>query len=396
MQIHLTKSNESLSDISKQYSVNESIIRNTNEITSQNPTEGEEILIVTPMREYKAQFGDTLDRIALRFDVKKSEILQNNPWIANRNLEPGEVISLRSGGEKYGMSYANGYFYKGCSGEQLSRALPFLTYVTFASASTDGRSITRTMDDKKHVHTVNDAGKISLVRLFDKRANRHLDENSFEGLAEKIIEFALDGGYKGVMLNSCPYSNFAKEFSCFIVKLRKLMIGCDLILITEINENSPIEFSEYADGSVLYYTKVAEKEYASFDDGERRVLSDFACNGESAKTFVDLPSIARYNNEYCTINEALERARKYGYKIDQNENTLLSHFYDRKQGDYYFASLRNIEQILALVNEFGYMGICFDIMRTPLSHFLMYNKMFKTSSYTSVRFQEGCSRGAED
>ena len=37
-------------------------------------------------------------------------------------------------------------------------------------------------------------------------------------------------------------------------------------------------------------------------------------------------------------------------------------------------------------------GICFDIMRTPLSYLMMYDSLFKTSYHTSIRSTEGCSR----
>ena len=178
--------------------------------------------------------------------------------------------------------------------------------------------------------------------------------------------------------------------------LRKLMIGCDLILITEVNENSPIEFSEYADGSVLYYPKYAAADIPSFDEGERRVLSDFACKGESAKTFVDHPSLAMNERGFATVDEAINTARRRGYKIEQNESTLLSHFRDRKQGDCRFISMSGLKALLELMGEFDYMGICFDIMRTPLSHLMMYDSMFKTSYHTNVRSPEGCSRGAEE
>ena len=54
--------------------------------------------------------------------------------------------------------------------------------------------------------------------------------------AEEMIELALGSGYKGIVLDSCPLSDSAEEFSSFLMILRKLMIGCDLILITEIKD----------------------------------------------------------------------------------------------------------------------------------------------------------------
>jgi hypothetical protein len=130
----------------------------------------------------------------------------------------------------------------------------------------------------------------------------------------------------------------------------------------------------------------------SFDDGERKIFSDFACEGESAKTFIDLPSPAVYNNKYIMQAEALKAARSNGYVIDTDKNTLLSHFNDKKQGECVFNSLCGIKAMLDLARELDYMGVCFDIMRTPLSHMMMYNSTFKSSYFNSVRTREGCSR----
>ena len=85
----------------------------------------------------------------------------------------------------------------------------------------------------------------------------------------------------------------------------------------------------------------------------------------------------------------------YYNMINTNKNTLLSHFDSRKQGEYRYTSLSGIRALLELMNEFDYMGICFDIMRTPLSHLMMYDSMFKTSYHTNVRSREGCSHAVE-
>ncbi len=396
MQIHITSAGETAKDIAINYEINEKILRNANELDASEPTIGEEILILKPTREYKVQFDDTVDKIALRFGIRRNDIFQNNPWIIGRTLDPGEVLMLKTKEKKYGMSTSNGYYYKGCSDKQLNRALPYLTYVTFASATTDGKNIQRTIDDRRVVNAVNMASKIPLLRIHDRRSGPKIEHENFENLTERIIEFAMDGGYKGIVLSASPYNELEKQFSEFLVALRKLMIGCDLILITEINEKSPIEFSEYADGSVMYYPKFAHSNMTSFDDGEKRILTDFACRGESAKTFVDLPALASYMGGYSSIGETLTQARKERCEISQNKSTLLSHFRNRKQGDVCYTSMNNIGSVLDLINELGYMGVCFDIMRTPLAHYLMYNSLFKTSYHTNVRSREGCSRGVED
>lgn len=392
MQIHIKQECEKLKDIAEKYGVSEENLRMTNELYDGEPTDGEELLILIPTRSYTVQHGDTPDRIALRFGVSKNDIYSQNPWFIDKALTTGQKISLKCGQKENGMAVANGYFYNGCTRDMLKRVMPYLTYITFADAVADEHGIHLSADHKKEVELAISERKIPLVRVYDRYTKRYKDGGDLTAFAEELIAMAESVGYKGIVLDSCSISDSAKEFSAFLMILRKLMIGCDLILITEINEKSPIEFSEYADGSVMYYPKYAMDNPPSFNDGERKILTDFACIGESAKTFVDLPSLARREKEFTTISEAQDRARRCRYSIAHNENTLLSHIRDRRQGEYSFSSLKSIRAVLDLISELDYMGICFDIMRTPLSHILMYNAMFKTHYFNSVRTREGCSR----
>ncbi len=396
MKIHTTLRDETLTDISKEYQVSEESIRRINGLDKSDPVCGEELLIQIPTRSYTVVYGDTVDKIALRFGIRRNELYALNPWIIGKELTPGQTITLKTNERKMGMAAANGYFYKDCPTEKLTKAMPYLTYVTFAAAKADRKGTTMVFDCSKGVEICNKNSKIPLLRVHDGYTERYKVEKDLTAFAEELISLATEGEFKGIVLDACPLLDSAEEFSAFLMILRKLMIGCDLILITEINENSPVEFSEYADGSVLYYPKYAMTDIPSFDEGERKVIGDFACKGESAKAFIDLPSLATNGKSFTTCDEALNMARRRGYEIKTNENTLLSHFDSKKQGEYRYTSLSGIRAILDLVNEFDYMGICFDIMRTPLSHLMMYDSLFKTSYHTNVRSREGCSRGVED
>ena len=396
MKIHTKRHGENLSQIAEEYATDEEIIKKVNELDFTEPADGEELLIVQPTRTYRVQFGDTPEGIALRFGIRKEELLLSNPDIIGRQLVPGESIILKTGERPLGMAVSNGYLFDGCSAEKLMRALPFLTYVTFCSAVADRSKIRSTFNDRETVEKVTKLKKIPLIRIYDKHTERYESEKELTPFAEQMIAYALDGGYKGIVLDTCSISISASDFSAFLMILRKLMIGCDLILITEINENSPSEYSEYADGSVIFYPKYVCSPNTSFEEGERKLLSDFACNGESAKTFIDLPSLALCKGGYMNISDALKLARGRECEITKNESTLLSHFNDKKQGEIRFPSMENLKRIFDLIAEFDYMGICFDIMRVPTYQLMMYNSLFKTSYMNGVRTREGCSRGVEE
>lgn len=396
MQIHIKSKGETIKDIAEKYGVNEEIIRMVNELYSGEAADGEELLILTPTRSYTVQYGDTTDRIALRFRVRHSDIYTLNPWINEKDISPGQTLTLKCSSPTKGMAVANGYFYNGCSKDELKKVMPYLTYITFAVGLADARGVRVTNDLSAEIQMAKDEKKIPLLRVYDMYPERYKNDSNLTYYAEELIAAAESRGYKGLVLDACPVGNSAEEFSSFLMILRKLMIGCDLILITETNESSPINFSEFADGSVIYYPKYAMKNPPSFIEGEKKILSDFACIGESTKAFVDLPSLAMGEREFLTIKDAMQKARRNECKIEHNENTLLSHFRDRKQGEYCFSSLRSIKAILELISDYDYMGICFDIMRTPLSHLMMYNAMFKTHYYNSVRTREGCSHAGEE
>ncbi len=393
MQIHTTSVGETVKDIAREYGVSEDNIRANNGIIRDEPAVGEQLLVLIPTRTYTARAGDSLDRISLRFGIRKNDIIAMNPQLSGGRFECGQTITLRSSERPYGMSVANGYFYKGCSEDSLFAMLPYLTYVTFASYSADSGGIKRLFDDKAALDIAVSADKIPLVRIYDSYAERYKSREGRERFAEEIIAIAKERGYKGIALNACAKGALEKEFSEFIVDMRKRMMGLDLILITEVDGESPIAFSEYADGSVISYPKYAHSEPASFGDGERKLLSDFACRGESAKAFIDLPALARLGERYASVDEAIKEARRTRAKIENDESCLLSSFGCR-QGEWRYTSLENIKALLELVSEYDYSGVCFDIMRTPISHVMMYNAMFKTSYHTSVRAREGCSREA--
>ena len=393
MQIHITKNGETTKDIADKYGISETMLQHVNNIDENCPTAGEELLILYPTRTYRVRPNDSVESIAIRFGLPVNNIYQNNPWIIGRALHSGEELALKYDNRKHGMSVANGYYYNGCTTEQLYYALPYLTYVSFCSATADERGLHRIFDDREAVKIVSNLGKVPLIRICDNHRQRMSGANT-EEFAEELIRFATNGNYRGIVLNASAFLHSAKEYCAFLLTLRKMMIGCDLIIITEIDEKSPPDFNEYADGSILYYPKFAMKEKKSFNNGERKFMEDYACSAESAKTFIELPSLVSIGDNFLTYNQATEYARSREINIEEDKNTLLSHFDYGKQGEASFYSMNAIKSIFDLIKEFDYMGICFDIMRVPTYQLLMYNTLFKTSYFSSVRSREGCSRAS--
>ena len=387
MKIHRFESTDTLDKIAEKYGTTGEMLCIYNDIHGDMPAVGEELIILTPTRTYKASVNDTLERISLRFSIKKNKLIAINPGVGEGALPLGREIALKFSDACYGTALANGYFYTGCTEERLSAVLPYLTYVTFSVAKYENGEITLSKFSKSALDTVIINGKIPLVRIYEQ--NKLEKFNSPDSFIDKCIKTALDMGFKGITLNleDEKDSNRASEF---LIKMRKRLIGSDLILITELNDNSSYDFADYSDGSVICYPKLSMEKPKSFKLGEEAVFSDFATKSESAKTFIDLPCLARCNDGFYDLYSVLKKARSTQGEILHDDESMLARA-KIKGEEYVFAPPRNIKAILDTVYEYGYMGISFDIMRIPMPYLYMYGASFSTMAYNGIMKHGRCN-----
>lgn len=375
MVIHTVKRGESVKEIANYYGIDEELLRHNNDLDTGEAAIGEELVIRLPTRTHRISATDTPERIALRYGIRTRELYANNPSL-RKGFREGQVVAVKYSPAEYGAAPANGYVYCGCERDKLERVMPHLTYVTFAAAVADEGGIGFIYDPKKYVETARAAGKVPLLRVYSKCKAESLGNNSVrERLIENAVEAAKTQGYLGIVLGGC-YPTDGE----FIINLRKRMIGCDLILITEMNEGSPYELCEYADGCIFSCAKYADDKPRSFKDFEERIYGDFALKAESSKTFIDIPSLACVGNEFSDIGDAIRLARRSGVPIICDENSLISEFSCKNRGRYRFNSLKNIKAVLALMNEYGFMGVSFDVMRVTESILTTYTSLFRTAA----------------
>lgn len=391
MRIHEVLENETLTDIAKKYGIFEEDLRKLNGIYDEECTAGEELLIITPTRTHTAKHGDTIERLCLRYRVRKNDLLALNPTIKCNRLEVGQRVALKYDERTHGMAATNGCIYKGTSLSELEESLPYMTYATFSSVCADKTGFKRIFDEGELLERVKKENKIPLLKIYDSYSERY-EKGDVDGFCKNIIELAKNRGYKGITLNSTAHNASAENYSRFLIDLKKSMIGEDLILITECDENSPKEYSDIGDGAVFSYSKLWCEPMPSFADGERRAITDFACDAESIKSFIELSAFARLGDGSIEIENAKKMARK--------EKSLVSHdksartlFFDSAKGKCTYPSLQNIKAVLELLSEYGFMGISFDVSRTPSVYLAMYNAMFKTIGYGGITSAEGCNRG---
>lgn len=377
MKIHTVTQGETLSSIAEKYGIYEKDLSGINGISDGKIAVGEELLILIPTRVHTARQGDSVERLCLRYRVRKNDVLAFNPTLCDGRLESGERIALKYDEKAMGMAVANGYVYKGTSYEALERALPYMTYATFVSASADERGLHKIFDEENLLKRVIQENKIPLLKIHDNHKKRFENGSLKDKFSEEIIDAAKSHGYKGIVLNSCAFSDSSESYSAFLMNLKKQMIGSDLILITECDEKVPSVFCDLADGSVFSYSKLWDKIDGKFDECERKAIADFACDAESVKSFIELPSFARYDDGFVDIESAKSIARKGKVTVESNLDTGLSCFSSGRK-NYIYPSLSNIKAVLELLSEYGYMGISFDVSRTPRVFLMMYNAMYKT------------------
>ena len=380
MKIHRFENGDNTELIANKYGTTKEAICIYNDLYKSSPAIGEELVVLTPTRTYKTRINDTLERISLRFSVKKSKLISINPGISEGALPVGRELSLKFADSCYGTALANGYFYKGCPREKLVATLPYLTYITFSVATFSDGEIKISDLPKDALKLSIDSGKIPLIRIYE--VDKSEKYNAPDKFIDKCILLAESHGFLGITLNLEDEQDDMRVCE-FLIKMRKRLIGSGLILITEINEKSSVDFTDYSDGSVLCYPKFAMIGAPSFDMGERAVLSDFASRGESAKAFIDLPSLAKSKESYLGVEDMIKLARERAGEIIHDDERMIARA-KIKGEEYVFAPLSNIKAILDLVYEYGYMGISFDIMRTPMPYLYMYGAMFSTMAYNGI------------
>jgi LysM repeat protein len=371
MRIHRIKRNETVGEVAREYGVDEEILRMNNGLEGVEPVVGEELVVLTPTRTYTVARGDTAERLSLRFGVREGDLIAHNPWIRKNGLVPGKKIALRYGERSHGTAPSNAYVYRGCREEEISDAMPYLTYATFASAADDGRRTVETASCKRAVDAVKQAGRIPLVRIYDRAENRALRGTEMDKYIGRMIEHAMAGGYKGVVLGG---DKGGKEYPAFLLEMRKRMIGCDLILVTEMSESSEGCANEYADATVL--DCMPSDGYNERDT--LAMLEDFATRLESSKTLVSLPTYAKGGDGYGEIRELLREARRRGGEIEVDGERGIACLSMRGKR-WYYPSLESTKAILNAVGEYGYMGVSFDCMRVPRAHLATYNAMYKSN-----------------
>ncbi len=386
MKIHRVKEGESIFSIANEYAISPLKIIENNRISNPNQLcVGEELLILTPTRTYTVRANDSLEGICRRFLTNESEIIAKNPSLqGSGTIYAGQILSIKCDTPPYGVAFANGYYYQGCSNHRLKFALPYLSYVSVCAGKILNDDVKLLFDDSRVMKEIRSAGKIPLLHLSSSLSPSELDDS----LIDTAILLAKARGYDGINLSLNKISDF-DEYSDFLLSLRKNLLEYDLILFVEADKNQEAKIKECYDGINLSYTKAHLKNPPSFAEGEDKIFRDFSEEAETSKAYIELSSFAFADGEALSVDEAIDHARAKKCQIFYDEKTMLNYFdipYQKHKKRVVFESLESIKARLDLISELGFMGISVDIMRVPLQYLLMFDSLFRPRVCPSLLF----------
>lgn len=378
MIIHNVKENESLADIAEEYGISLSKLCETNGgLRPSSDYAGRELVIAKPTRTYNVKVGDTLESIARRFSVRENDLLILNPELrGRRKLFPSQSLTVKQQTPAWGSLGVMGYFYKGTTRDKFTRTLPYLTYVTVASASMCEDGLKMLFDDKRIIEEVREAKKVPLIRVF-AACDEIPKGNRAEEMIANITLYAKASGYDGVVLAKGNLKANKQELFEFIFRMRKKLLECDLLLYVEEDAESGLGATEYADGVILYYDKLEKKPIPSFIDGEDAVFRAYSENFDGARAFLYLPAFAYCEERYISRENIFDTSVRRRTEIANDRETMvITETLGKRKKELLYESLENTKRKLELISEIGFMGVALDIMRVPIQELVLIGSLY--------------------
>jgi spore germination protein len=211
MIIHVVQPGETIDSIAITYDIPVQYLIKENELTvPTNLAVGQTIVILYPEKTYTVQENDTLESIASTHDITIMELYRNNPYLADREfIYPGETIVIRYKTEKTSRISTNGYVFPYIDINVLKKTLPFLTYLTIYNyqVTNDGDLIN--IQDEEIIKIAKEYGVAPIMLLSTLVENDNtMDHNILKSqslqnrLIQNILYVLERKGYYGLTIDS--------------------------------------------------------------------------------------------------------------------------------------------------------------------------------------------------
>lgn len=371
MIIHTVKAGESLGSVAARYGASPLKLAAINGLRTDELIEGEELLVLIPTRTANARRGENLSELARRYGVRQSSLLLMNPELSpTGELYDGQPITVRSEPPLFGLGIGNGYLYRGASREELMRAMPYMSYLTVASAVGRRGGIYKLFEGAPMAELARAAGRLTLLRLYLAEG-----ENLSAELLRSAALMARSEGYDGLTLAGMP------PYSPLLCEGQKMLSELELKLVLELDAAQPIPDSCPCDFTVLSYDKIHLDSIPAPEVGEESILGDYAERHNAVRTFIDLSPFAYSGGKYVTKDEMRRALLSRGGKIGEIcRGTKIGVAGKRgREREWVFESLTGVQGRLKLLSELGYYGISFDVARTPIAELMMFGTMFSAA-----------------
>ena len=376
MHIHRIKENEDLYTLGREYSIAPVMLMDNNGIYGvKHPPKDTEMLIAIPSRTYNVRRGDTLASIAKRFAVSEEYLKQINPSLCGRSsVYPSQILAIKYQDRLFGTCVSNGYFYQGCSIDKLICTLPYTSYITICSARSDGEKITALFRDDGIIDIAKKCNKRVLLRIYVQDIPDGINGKS--ELINSSILLAIAHRYDGITLSS-PTKKVSvnEEYIDFISSFKEACHNNNLTLFIEGDIELMPEYFKNSDSAILTYDKLHLKEIPSFLEGEYAKMQTFADKSDAFRAFIELPSFAFDGKNYVPCEDVARKIIKGRLTVKHDNERQIIHCNSQRE-NYVIESLENTKSKLEGISELGFMGVCFDIMRTDIRILFMLSQMF--------------------
>jgi len=212
MYIHVVQPGDTIQAIAEFYGLSAEVLIKDNGLDfPDNLVIGQCVVIAVPELVYTVKQGDTLANIAAAHNVPLMQLLQNNPFLADRDyIMPGDRIVISY--EKKGSIATHSITLPFVNIRTLRKTLPYLSYISIVNyTATDDGDIITYYDDTEFIRLAKEYNSIPLMFLttltLQGEANIRaafdllLNEEIQDKLADNILVILRSKGFYGINIS---------------------------------------------------------------------------------------------------------------------------------------------------------------------------------------------------
>jgi spore germination protein len=245
MDIYIVRPGDTTAMVAEKYGISvERLISDNGLINPSALVPGQALIILYPERTYIVQPGDTIASIAASNKISLWQLLRNNPLLYDRDyIYPGEVLVIEYNTQRE--LQVNGYTYVFLNRDILTRALPYLTYLSIYNYRImENATIHNYGDDldiirlSKEYDTIplmmvsaySPIGELNIEHLYELL----LDNEKQDKLIQDILQIVKQKEYLGVNLLVCNMRDYNQHLylNSFIKLSRVLKNEGYLFMVT--------------------------------------------------------------------------------------------------------------------------------------------------------------------